>query len=413
MGELQPLGVVDGHELHGVLAVLPIPVREEGHLREEVLQCAGLPGAGLILLQALQQLRDVVQPIPVPQLLEHLHIAALGQEVAEKLAHLHALVVLVGLQQGHEGRGVGGLDHGIVQVVQERPVQAAALLLGIAAQKGHALLAHPPPWLVHHPGEGKIVAQGQHPEVADGVLDLLAAIELHAAPDGIGDLRVQQGVLQTPGHVVGPVEDGHVPPVVPRFLQFLQAGDDELRLGPHVLGVVVGGHGPGRVHGVEAPLHPLLVLLDEGVGRSQNFRGAPVILRQDHGLGPGVLVGEVQNEMDVRPPPGVDGLVRVPHHEQVLMAGAEHVGQLILLAVDVLKFVHHHVLEPLRPLLPDLLVLPEQGHCHVHQVLKVQGVDLPLLVEVAIEHLAPPILLPVDELEKGPVALPGEERHVG
>ena len=197
---------------------------------------------------------------------------------------------------------------------------------------------------------------------------------------------------------MGPVEDGHVPPVVPRLLQFLEAAHDELGLSPHVLGVVVGRHGAGAVHGVEASLHPLPVLLDEGVGGSQDLGRAPVVLREDDGLGPGVLVGEVQDVVDVRPPPGVDGLVRVPHHEEVPVAGAEHVRELILLAVDILKFVHHHVLEALRPLVPDLLVLPQEGYGHVHQVLEVQGVDLPLLVKVAIEHLPTPVLLPVDEV---------------
>ena len=131
VGELQALGVVDGHELHGVLAVLPIPVRKEGHLGQEVLHGGVLSGAGLILLQPLQQLRDIVQPIPVPQLFEHLHVAALGEQVAQKLAHLHAVVVLVGPKKAHEAGGVGGGDEGIIEVVEERPVEAAPLLLGV------------------------------------------------------------------------------------------------------------------------------------------------------------------------------------------------------------------------------------------------------------------------------------------
>ena len=224
---------------------------------------------------------------------------------------------------------------------------------------------------------------------------------------------MEEGVLQTPGHVVGPIEDGHVPPVVPRRLQLLEPGDDELRFRPHVLGVVVGGHGARGVHGPQVSLHPLAVLGDEGVGGGQDLGGAPVVLREDHGLGPRVLVGEIQNVVDVRPPPGVDGLVRVPHHEQVLMAAGKHVGELVLLAVDVLELVHHHVLKAPRPLLPDLLVLPQQGHRHVHQILEVQGVDLPLLVEVPVEHLPPAVLLPVDEIEKGPVGFAGQKGHVG
>ena len=106
-------------------------------------------------------------------------------------------------------------------------------------------------------------------------------------------------------------------------------------------------------------------------------------------------------------------MVRVPHHEQVLMAAGKHVGELVLLAVDVLELVHHHVFEAPRPLLPDLLVLPQQGHRHVHQILEVQGVDLPLLVEVPVEHLPPAVLLPVDEVEEGAVGFPSEQGHVG
>ena len=60
---------------------------------------------------------------------------------------------------------------------------------------------------------------------------------------------------------------------------------------------------------------------------------------------------------DVGSPPGIDGLVRIPHHKEIAVKLAQGFHQLILNEVDILEFIDHNVFQPLLPLETDRLVL--------------------------------------------------------
>ena len=57
------------------------------------------------------------------------------------------------------------------------------------------------------------------------------------------------------------------------------------------------------------------------------------------------MLVKVQEEADIRPAPGVNRLVRITHDEKILMIASQHTHQLVLERVDILKLVHHDVLE--------------------------------------------------------------------
>ncbi len=94
-----------------------------------------------------------------------------------------------------------------------------------------------------------------------------------------------------------------------------------------------------------------------------------------------------QDELHICTPPGIDGLVGVPYHEQVLMITGEDIRKGVLVLIDVLKFVHHDVFQPILPLLPGVLVLLQDVERKVDKVVKVQTVALSLLIEVAVHDL--------------------------
>ena len=126
-------------------------------------------------------------------------------------------------------------------------------------------------------------------------------------------------------------------------------------------------------------------VLLEGIGCRQNLWCRAVVLHHHNGAHLGEVFIEVQQVFHIGAPPGVDGLVRVAHDEQVLMIAAKHLHQLILQRVDVLKLVYHDVLQALLPLEFDALVLLKDVEGELDEVVVVQAEALLLLVEVAVK----------------------------
>ena len=142
---------------------------------------------------------------------------------------------------------------------------------------------------------------------------------------------------------------------------------------------------PGRQDRLQLLFDAIPILVDQGVGHGQDLRRGAVVLHHQDGLGAGEFLVKVQQVLHVGAPPGVDGLVRVPHDEEILVVSAQHFHQLILQLVDVLKLVDHDVFQPLLPLDPDVGPLPEDVQGEFDQVVVVQAEALLFLVEIAVE----------------------------
>ena len=205
------------------------------------------------------------------------------------------------------------------------------------------------------------------------------------------------------------VEDGHVPPGDTR----LPEGHNLLHhpFGLPLLGIgqVAADGSAGRQRRDEVLFEPVLVLVDEGVGRRQDLRRRAVVLHHHNGPSPGKGLVQVQKIFDVGATPGVDGLVRVSHHKEVFVIPAQHLHELVLERVDVLELVDHDVLQPPLPLLPQIRPLLENMEGKLDEVVVVQPEALFLLVEVAVkDHVlraqGVQVLLPKD--------LQGEVDHV-
>ena len=67
------------------------------------------------------------------------------------------------------------------------------------------------------------------------------------------------------------------------------------------------------------------------------------------------------------------------------MVTAQHLHQLILNGIDVLKLIDHDVLQPLLPLEPDLRILLKEVQGEFEQIVVVQSEAFLLLIEVSVK----------------------------
>ena len=268
MGKLQPLGGVDGHHTHLVPSFAGIAVGEEGHVGQVMLQGDLLAAGGFICIDGLLELGQIVQPFLASLCSEHPLVAALLEHGSEHLRDRPSLRLGgEALHEVYKLSGFGALKKLLLQVVQKGLVQGAIVGSGIVPEGRHAALTQVSLGHVGHPQKGEVVPVDQHTQVGDGVPDLHAAIKLYAAIDGIGDLGAKKSLFHRPGDVMGPVEDSHVLP-----------GDASLMKGAelfhHPFGLLFLGIGqmatdrsPGGQGGNEVFFYPVLVFVDERVGR--------------------------------------------------------------------------------------------------------------------------------------------------
>ena len=103
--------------------------------------------------------------------------------------------------------------------------------------------------------------------------------------------------------------------------------------------------------------------------------GRAIILLQADDLGVGIILLEIEDVLDVRAAPGVDGLVGIADHADVAMPHRQRVGEDVLGVIGVLIFVDQDVLEALLQLGQD--VRDDRGiarHGAQQQIVEIQGV---------------------------------------
>ena len=165
------------------------------------------------------------------------------------------------------------------QVVHKSLIQCAAFGDGICFYGGDPGPAHAPPWLVDGPQEADIIRVVDHSQVAQHILDFFPLVELHTGIEHIGDLIADQGLLQSPGYIVGPVEDPHRgigDPLLP-LMESPHIGSDPVCLQRAGLGMEIQGLPVARLDRNQFFLQPLPVFVDKGIGGRQNLRGGPIV----------------------------------------------------------------------------------------------------------------------------------------
>ena len=345
------------------------------------------PRRRFVLKNGLLQLRQVVQSFLAPFGTQHFLIAAFIQNGRQHFRYLpaHAVFRKI-LNELYEIGGLCLFEKGILHILLQRLIEAHVPFLRLFGEEIHAAFSYVSLRLIHDAAEGHVILESNHAEIAEGVLDFHAVEKLGTAVNHIGNVRLQQCLLQVPGDVMGPVQNGHVP-VFPAFIM------EPFDFQGHRFGLFSAvcsghaGHGlPLFLMGNEILSDAVLILVDEGIGGIQDFRRGAVIVIHNDGLHMREFPVEVQKIAYIGAAPGVNGLVRISHDEKVVVVAAEGLHELVLERVDVLEFINHNVLQPLLPLQPDFLIFLKNKKGELNEVIVIQGEAFLFLVQVAIEN---------------------------
>ena len=200
---------------------------------------------------------------------------------------------------------------------------------------------------------------------------------------------MHQRLFHRARHIVRAVKDGHIPQRHAAIMQPLHLARHPMRLRLLRVGKVADDLLARGLRREQVLFDAVAVFCDQRVRRRQNLRRGTVVFHHHDGLHVWKDLVEIQQILDVRAAPGVDRLVRVAHDEEVAVIAAQHLHQLILQRVDILKLVDHDVFEPLLPLEPDVLVLLENIERELDEVVVVEAEALFLLIEIAVEDDVP------------------------
>ena len=343
------------------------------------------PGFPLKVINSLFQFCQVIQPVLFTTAAQHIFISAFVKNCGQQVCQIHAVKNRpVFFNQTNILSGSAALKQFCIQAGCESIIQTAPVQRRIFLQRTDAGPPYTASRFIDRTKETDIIAAVNHPQIADHILDLLAFVKLHTGVEHIGDLVADQGFFHCTGYIMSPVQHRHG-----------RIGSTAFMHGPHI-----GGHPVClqlsrfcmeiqwflciRSDGCELFFQSFPVLVDERIGGPQNLRNAAVIRIQINGFHMFMSGIEFQNELHICTAPGINGLIRITHHKEVFMISGENVCQGILILVNVLKFIHHDVFQTLLPFFPDFPVLLQNIECKVHQIIKIQSVAFPLLVEVSI-----------------------------
>ena len=107
-------------------------------------------------------------------------------------------------------------------------------------------------------------------------------------------------------------------------------------------------------------------------GAGKDLRRAPVVDGKLHPSGLWIVLLKAQHKLRPRAAEGIDGLIVVPHHEQVVFRQGEHAQNFVLHGVDVLKFVHQNISELFLPGCKNGRILQKKIPAFQHHVVKIQ-----------------------------------------
>ena len=117
------------------------------------------------------------------------------------------------------------------------------------------------------------------------------------------------------------------------------------------------------------------VVRDQHVGATQDAAGGTVVLLEHHHFQGRVVVLEQHQVFRARATPGIDRLVIVAHHGELVALADEHLHQQILAGVGVLVFVDEQVAHLVLPLFENVGVLFEELYRQQDQVIEVHRVE--------------------------------------
>ena len=357
--EFQPLGAVQGHQLHAVLAL--------GGLLLAGFQCGMVEEGRQYRLTVILRLEASGGADQFLQVL-HPRLAFLtlfaeveGDQpgVFEGLLDLHMQRLAFAAQR----QLVDQLDEGVQRtggttrhqlaadhLVQRLP-QRQALGTRQFAHHLDSLVADAARRQVDDALQRSVVgALAQQAQVAQRVPDLGALEEALAAVDAVRNLLAQQFLFQHPRLGVGAVQDRHLAALEAVLAhRVLDALADEARFIAFVVGGVQGQRIALAAIGPQFLAEAALIVGDQCVGSLEDGVGGAVVLFQPDGDGIVEVAPILADVLDARAAPAVDRLVVIADHHQAGAGFRRHAGQVaqpgVLHGVGVLELVDQQVTE--------------------------------------------------------------------
>ena len=389
--KLETLGVVQGHERHRTRRLHGVDVRNQGRGFEELLQApeTGHAVPGLIakigcrpplfeLGRNGQQLLKVFHPAERLDRALAFQLCDVSRIVEDRLHDRPGSIGSSGDQQVHQGDKLGERVGGSRRKTRVLTGALHCLIEGDALGLGHAVdvtnrgVPNTALGYVHDSLHRHRVC-GIHDclEVGHDVLDLAPVVELGTANHLIRHAVADKDFFDDTGLGVGAIEHRHVGSRQAVILERPDSLGDEGRLIVFVLGAIDGDRGALTEVGPEVLRLSAWVVADHRVGGVEDRLRRPVVAVEHDHPGIRIVTLELEDVADVGAAKGVDALIRVPHHAQVVMLRREHLHQPVLGVVGVLVFVHQDVTEAILIVLEHLGESTEQLDRDHEQVVEI------------------------------------------
>ena len=212
-------------------------------------------------------------------------------------------------------------------------------------------------------------------QIRKQILDFLPFIELVTVDDLIRQAPPTKRMLQRSGEVVHAAKDREIARPQPLGLDGQTNRLDDLF--GFLVAVLIDPQNDRfaflitreQALGLSPP-----VVANQLVSDAQNVRRAAIILLQPNRFDRRVILFEIENIIQIGPPPAIDRLVGITGDGEVRVVDGKGPDDRVLCQVGVLVFVDHDVAKPGVELLTDLRVFAKQHRDVQQQVVKVDRI---------------------------------------
>ena len=290
-------------------------------------------------------------------------------------------------------RCLEGLQHG------------AGVFIAILLQICHATLAKVALRHVRHAQKRQVVPDRDKAQVAQRVLDLASAEKGHAAEQRIRDIRLQKRLFDRTGCVVRAIQHRDIAIGNPLAMQCRHAFGYPGRLGLRRCGMMPDRGTERTSCGDKVLRNAHMVFRDKRIRHRKHLRHRTVVLEHHDSARAREVLIEIEQQLHIRAAPRIDGLIGIADHEQVPVIALQHLHELVLQRIDILKLVDHDVFQALLPFEADIRELLEHVEREHDQVVVIEPEALPFLVKIPIENDVPHIIglqIPFTQLRDRP-----------
>ena len=222
-------------------------------------------------------------------------------------------------------------------------------------------------------------------QISKNILDLLALVKVDGTNDAVGDIVIDQLLLEDTGLGVGAVQYGKV--LVRSLSVFYGAGDGRgncLRFLIFILKLGIVDGISFVLAGPESLFFTFCIIVDHSVGCIQDILSGAVIFFQTDDTGIRILLLKVQNIHNIGTTEFIDGLVIITYDAEVVLhttvfgrSTCHQTDQLKLCGIGILILIYHNVAETVLVIRQNVLIFLKHLDRLADQIIEIQGIGIP------------------------------------